>query len=498
MQSNQRSVSRRGFLKSSAAIAGVAAFSKWTARSYSQISGANSDIRIAVVGCNDCGRSHINQLLRLDGVRIVALCDVDQAVLDSRLAIISAFASTRPSQTPVAQYGDVRKLLESKDLDAITTATPNHWHALITVWACQAGKDVYVEKPVCHNVWEGAQALAASRKYNRIVQAGTQWRSIPQVFEAFEWVKAGNLGKIQVARGLCYKRRASIGKTDGPQPVPATVNYDMWCGPSPNTPLRRKNLHYDWHWVWPTGNGDIGNQGAHNMDLARWALGKSTPAPSVISVGGRFGYIDDGVTPNTLMTVHDYGDSMLIFEVRGLPTNSSAGNRMDKYKGADVGNVIECEGGYVSITAQNFAAFDNTGKQIRQFDGSSVTRDRSHMENFLNAMRSRRREDQNGELAEGFMSSALSHISNISYLLGKQSDPDAIRAQLKSNSAASETFDRFQAHLSANEIDLKLNEATLGAPLSVDPPNLRFVDNEAANAMLTREYREPFVVRDSI
>jgi predicted dehydrogenase len=485
-----RTSSRRTFLKRSAAAAAGLAVARFTARSYSQIAGSNDAIRLCVVGCNDCGRSHINQFNKLTGVRLVALCDVDTAVLDRGVPLVTG-------PTP-RRYGDVRKVLDEKDIDAISSATPNHWHALITLWACQAGKDVYIEKPVCHNIWEGAQALAASRKYNRIVQAGTQWRSMPQVYEAFEWVKSGNLGKIQVSRGFCYKRRPSIGQTIGPQPIPATVDYDLWCGPTANTPLRRKNLHYDWHWQWPTGNGDIGNQGAHNMDLARWVLNKETVAPSVLTVAGRFGYTDDGQTPNTVMSVHDYGDALLIFEVRGLPTHTGAGTQMDNYKGADVGNVIECEGGYLTVTTRECAAYDNEGKQLRQFTGESVQRDRSHPDNFLKAVRSRKREDQQGELAEGYVSSCLSHLSNISYLVGRQTDPDAIASAVKSNAAASQTFDRFQAHLAANDIKLTIDQATLGAPLQVDPKTCRPIDNDAAVALLTREYRAPFVVPDHV
>jgi predicted dehydrogenase len=489
-------LSRRKFFKRSVTAAAVIGLSRLTARSYGQIVGANNDIRLAVVGCGDCGRAHVDEFLAQTGVRIVALCDVDSAQLDLRMGQITGNRRGGPA-APVARFTDYRKLLESKELDAVYVSTPNHWHALMTIWGCQAGKDVYIEKPTSHEIWEGQQALAASRKYNRIVQAGTQWRSMPNVYEAFEWAKAGNLGKIQVARGFCYKRRASIGKTEGPQPVPATVDYDLWCGPAPADPLRRKNLHYDFHWVWPTGNGDIGNQGAHQMDLARWALNKPSVAPTAFTVGGRFGYVDDGQTPNTLMAVHDYGDSMLIFEVRGLPATGS-GAQMDQYKGVSVGNIIECEGGYVSITEKLCAAHDKTGKEIQQFTGSAVQRDTSHTANFLKVMRSRRREDQNGELLEGHLSSSLSHISNISYRLGKQADPDAIKSAIGNDAAVGETFARFQAHLAINNIKLDMDKATLGVPLKIKPDTMTFVDNPDADALLTRKYREPFVVPENV
>jgi predicted dehydrogenase len=481
MNSNTSILSRRRFLQSTAAAA-----VGWTALSYSQIIGANSDLRVAVVGCNDCGRSHIRQIRQIKGVKLIALCDADDAVIDRDLAIIGP--------NSIGRIRDVRKLLDRADIDAVTIATPNHWHALMTIWACQAGKDVYVEKPTCHDIWEGAQAVAASRKYNRIVQAGMQWRSMPQVYEAIQWAASGSLGKILISRGFCYKRRDSIGKTTGPQPIPPTVDYDLWCGPAPKDDLRRKNLHYDWHWFWPNGNGDIGNQGAHQMDLARWALSKPAASTRVLTIGGRLGYVDDGHTPNTLMTVHDYGDSLLIFEVRGLPSKPGAKTAMDQYKGVDIGNVIECEGGYVSINAQRCAAHDHDGKEIRQFTGKDMTRDRSHMANFFKAVRSRKRGDQQGELVEGYVSSCLSHLSNISYRLGRAALPEAAKAAVQGNSAATETFGRLTQHLAANNIDLDIDKLTLGVPLQFDPNRQRFIDNVAADAMLTREYRAPFVV----
>src|SRR5205807_7292226 len=237
--------------------------------------------------------------------------------------------------TPVQTYTDVRKLLENKDIDVISTATPNHWHSLITIWSCQAGKDVYVEKPVSHNVFEGRQCVEAARKYNRIVQAGSQGRSNGAQREAFAWIKEGHLGKIKIARGLCYKRRPSIGKVDGPQPIPSQIDYDLWCGPALKLPLTRKKLHYDWHWVWNTGCGDLGNQGIHEMDVARWFLGAMELSPRVFSVGGRLGYVDDGETPNTMVIYHDYPTAPLIFEVRGLPDKPGSKN-MDQYKGASI------------------------------------------------------------------------------------------------------------------------------------------------------------------
>jgi predicted dehydrogenase len=491
MKPGKHLISRRSLLKRGAATAALLAFTRSSARSYAQIIGANSEVRLAVIGCNDCGRAHIRQFIPIPGVRLVTLCDVDTAVLD-RAKGIAAVAS--PSSSPTLEI-DCRKVLDNKEIDAISIATPNHWHALLTVWACMAGKDVYVEKPTCHNIWEGQQALAARTKFNRIVQAGTQWRSMPAVQQAIQWAAAGNIGKIRVSRAFCYKLRPSIGKTVGPQPIPPTVNYDLWCGPAPLDPPRRKQFHYDWHWFWQTGGGDIGNQGAHQMDLARWALGKSTVAPSVISVGGRFGYDDDGQTPNTLMTVHNYGDSLLIGEVRGLPAKTGVA-RADQYRGVQVGNVIECEGGYVTINQNLCAAYDKDGKQLGQFGNNGVMAESFHKENFIKAVRSRKREDQNGELVEGTVSSFLSHISNISYRLGNQSIPEDIQIAIKASAAATETFNRFREHLEANGLKLNVDQAILGAPLQIDPATMRFQSNDTANALLTRQYRSPFILNE--
>src|SRR6185503_4379244 len=239
------------------------------------------------------GRDHLDGLSGVKGVRITGLCDVDQSVLDREAQ------KRKKDGAKIEAHRDIRKLLDSHAVDAISIATPNHWHSLAAIWAVQAGKDVYVEKPVSHNVWEGRKLVEAARKYEKIVQTGTQSRSSHGIREAVEWVRDGNLGKLLIARGLCYKPRPSIGKVDKPQDPPAEVDYDLWCGPASMDPIRRKRFHYDWHWIWNYGNGDLGNQGIHQMDIARWFLGEDALSPRVWSVGGRFGYEDDGETANT-------------------------------------------------------------------------------------------------------------------------------------------------------------------------------------------------------
>lgn len=445
--------------------------------------GANEDIRVAVVGFNGRGRDHIKELRELQGVRLVALCDADRDVLDKEVKTCDK------TGLKVEGYTDVRKLLENRDIDAITIATPNHWHSLCAIWALQAGKDVYVEKPVSHNVWEGRQLVNAARKYQKIVQTGTQSRSSTGLQEAIQWVRAGNIGKILRVHGLCYKRRPSIGKVDGPQPVPASVDYDLWCGPAPKGPLMRKKLHYDWHWVWPTGNGDLGNQGIHEMDVSRWILGEGALSPRVISVGGRLGYIDDGETPNTLIVFHDYPTAPLIFEVRGLPSKTDS-QKMDEYHGAGIGIVTDCEGGQMVIGSYTGAkVFDKEGKEIKNFKGSS-----SHFANFIKAVRSRKKEDLNADILEGHLSSALCHTGNISYRLGKTHTPEEIEEATKGKPDLADALGRMEEHLKANNVDLKQTPATLGALLQFDPHNEHILGNREANQWLTREYRPPFVV----
>jgi predicted dehydrogenase len=452
-----------------------------------RVRGANEDIRFAVVGFNGRGQSHLEGLGQIKGTRLVALCDVDRDVLGKEVK------KCQDRGERVAGYTDIRKLLEDESIDVVSFATPNHWHALGSIWAMQAGKDVYVEKPVSHNVWEGRQIVNAARKLERIVQTGTQSRSSSGMREAIQWVREGHVGKILRARGLCYKRRPSIGKVDGPQPIPPSIDYDLWCGPAPKEPLMRKKLHYDWHWVWPTGNGDLGNQGIHQMDMARWALGETALSPRVLSVGGRLGYVDDGTTPNTIIVFHDYPTAPLIFEVRGLPSDADS-KKMDKYHGADVGMVVDCEGGSMAISNYSGAKiFDKDGQEIKKFEGAS-----SHFANFIDAVRSRKPSDLHADILEGHLSSALCHTGNISYRLGKPHSPEEIRDAVKDNQDLAEALGRMEAHLAANNVDLRKTAATLGAVLKMDPQTERFIGNSKADQMLTRKYRKPFVVPNKV
>ena len=490
-------ISRRTFIKSTAVVAAGATL---PARSWGQLLGSNDDLRVAVIGLNGRGRNHLTSLAKITGVRVVALCDVDRAVLDR----------VKPSvnQGNVKTYTDVRELFAAPDVDAVTIATPNHWHSLAAIWAMQAGKDVYVEKPVSHEIWEGQQLVAAAKKYNRVIQAGMQIRSGEGLREAVEWVQAGHLGKITVARGFCYKRRDSIGTTTGPQPVPETLDYDLWSGPAPLVPPHRntKNgtVHYDWHWFWLYGNGDVGNQGIHQMDVARWFLGERGFPPRSLSIGGRLGYSDDGETPNTQVVIHEYSRAPLIFEVRGLPSKAGLSGTgadpransdtagMDRYQGVSIGNVIDCEGGHV-ITKDYFkaTAVDKKGNVVREFRG-----DDRHMQNFIDVVRSRKTAELYGPIEEGHLSSSLCHLGNISHRLGHATKAAELHDMVKHNAPLNEAYGRMHEHLAANKVNLAKTPLTLGIPLLIDPAAEHFTGPDAARAndMLKREYRAPFVV----
>src|SRR5688500_5140971 len=392
-------VTRRSFLtKAALATATIS----WTARSWSQVAGANGDVRVSTVGFNGRGGDHIGNLSKMKGVRFTALCDADENVLRSGVARLSKDGAQ------VDGFKDIRKLLENKNVDVVTIATPNHWHSLGAIWAVQAGKDVYVEKPLSHNVSEGRRLVEFARRHNRIVQHGTQSRSDGAVRAAMEFIHNGGIGKVQLARALCYKRRTSIGETQGSQPIPPHIDYDLWLGPAPERPLEREKLHYEWHWFWDYGNGDIGNQGVHQIDVAAWGLGVKGLPTAVQSAGGRLGYKDDGETPDTQLAFFDYGDAgKLLFEVRGLET--------EKILGVGVGNIFYGTEGYVVIGLDSGpAAFTPDGERMQSLRGSG----RSHFANFIKAVKSRKVEDLNADVEVGHVSSALCHLGNISYQVG--------------------------------------------------------------------------------
>jgi predicted dehydrogenase len=497
-----RSISRRDFLHDSALAAALAgagmvrdafAAEKATTARKAQI---NDQLRVAVIGVNGRGMSHVGAFAgntKLNTV-ITTICDADSAVIGKAMKAVEK----KQGKAPKFEQ-DIRKVVEDKNIDIVSIATPNHWHALAAIWALQNDKDVYVEKPVSHNVSEGRRIVEVARKTNRICQAGMQSRSSKGMREAMAFLHAGKLGKIRLARGLCYKLRPSIGKVDGPQPIPKTVNYDLWCGPAPKAPLMRKRLHYDWHWVWDTGNGDLGNQGIHEMDKARWGLNKHELAKSVVSVGGRFlREPDDGQTANTQICVYDFGDCELIFEVRGWPSISPYPGKKspkDSIKPTNyVGNIFYGSEGFLVCPSYSSAvAYSNDGEIIKEFGGGD-----DHFGNFIKAVRSRKVEHLHADILEGHLSSALCHLGNISYRLSEEQPFGQKPKAFARDKDAGETFERMEQHLKDNKIALDTIQCRVGRKLTLDPTKEIFLGDKAANAMLTREYRKGYEVPEKV
>ena len=480
--------SRRQFLGRSLAFTAGAGFAISGTKSSGRIIGANDAIRIGVAGLNGRGGSHVDEFSKIPGVEITYLIDPDARTFDKR---VQQLQKARPGANP-KQVKDVRQALEDKELDAISIATPNHWHALMTIWGCQAGKDVYVEKPCSHELHEGRVAVEAARKFGRIVQHGTQNRSASKWAETAALVKSGHYGKLLVSRGLCYKPRwqkpqGDIGfKPDAP--TPSTLDFDLWTGPAADRPFNGNYVHYNWHWFWDFGNGDIGNQGVHQMDIARWMIPGATLPKSVVSLGGRFGEKDQGQTPNTQVAVFDYGDAKLVFEVRGLKTGAYHGNK--------VGNIIELEAG--TIAEGKPFTFTPKGSD-KAVPLAKAGGGQNHFANFIEAVRSRKTEALNADILEGHYSAALCHLANISYRTGEPAAFESSIPPLGEDAFGVDAFDRMKAHLAVeNGLDLKHESFQLGRKLHLDPKAEAFLGAPEANKLLTRNYRKPFVVPDSI
>ena len=397
--------SRRTFLTAST-LSALAASRAW---------GANDRISVAIVGIGGRGRDHIREYSKQQDARIYGLCDVDQANLERGIAMVQKATGDKPKG-----FADMKEVFADPKVDAVSLPLPNHWHALATIWACQAGKDVYVEKPACHDPYEGRQMVAAARKYKRMVQVGSQSRSIAHKIKAAQLLHDGVIGKVYLAKGLCFKRRPSIGHTPN-EPVPPGVDWDKFRGPAPMVPYSKNRFHYNWHWFWDTGNGDIGNQGVHEMDIARWGLGVDLPQ-SVVANGGKYIYTDDQETPNTLLARFNYGDKELIFEVRGLPTGPEGDMKIDG--GNTIGNLFYGSEGWMALDADGYRIYKGEKKtelvQEAKYQEEHKTSTTPHVTNFLQAVRSRKHEDLHADIDVGRVSADLCHLANISYRLGGQ------------------------------------------------------------------------------
>jgi predicted dehydrogenase len=442
--STESDATRRDFLK-------IAASTLTLITRPDRVFGANDRVRVGVCGLRGRGKDHIDAFLRVPNVEIAALCDVDEHILNKRRGEVSGSPRV---------FGDVRKLLEDRTIDAISIATPNHWHALMAIWACQAGKDVYVEKPCSHNLWEGRQLVRAAKKYRRIVQHGTQSRSASAMIEAIRHLRSGTFGDIYLSRGLCFKRRDTIGRATV-EAVPRGVDYDLWTGPAPFKPFSANRFHYNWHWIWDTGNGDLGNQGVHQIDAARWGLGVGFP-DRVSAMGGHFMFDDDQETPNTLACTFSFEQpgaprKMLEFAVRHWITNNEAdlGRGLFGRHNA-IGSIFYGSKGYL-------AAGNEDGFSYESWLGSDRTAGphgksgNDHFANFINCVRNRNVAELRAPIEEGHISCGLVHLANASYRLGRS--------------------------------------------LRFDAETERVVDDEEANRLLSgqdRGYRDPFVIPEEV
>jgi predicted dehydrogenase len=476
-----KSITRRIFLEdtmlASAALAAAATPLAIHAQEKSTGKPSNK-VRVAILGNRIRGKQHAAELAKVPDVEIAYLCDPDTLLSAELAAIVEKQQGSAPKTTQ-----DMRKVFDDKSIDAVFIATPNHWHSLAAIWAMQSGKDAYVEKPVSHNISEGRRIVQVSRKTNRICQGGTQNRSNMALAEAVEYMKAGKLGEVKLARSIIYGGRGSIGPK-GTYEAPKNVDYNLFMGPASLEPLTRKNLHYDWHWDWNTGNGELGNNNIHSIDICRWGLGLDGLCNSAISYGGRFGYVDAGQTPNTQVCIFDYGNKTIVAETRGL--------KSEQYRAGFTGGWL-FHGAEGSIAGNSL--FDKEGKMVSTF--TAKRKSENHFANFINAVRSRKRESLNAEILEGHLSTALCHIGNISWRLGKESSVAEVREQvskMKVHDNVGETLDRTLKHLGDNKVDLEKSKMTLGVKLEVSPKSEEFVGNAQANKYLTREYRKPFVV----
>jgi predicted dehydrogenase len=431
-----KEINRRDFLGSS--TAGLAALGGVTFLAHPErVFGANDRVRVAICGLHGRGRDHLHNYSQIKNAQIAALCDIDENVLRQRLAQMDKMGLPKP-----VTYVDIRKLLEDKSIDAISIATPNHWHSLMAIWGCQAGKDVYVEKPCSHNLWEGQQLVKASQRYNRIVQHGTQIRSAQAAREAVQKMQNGLIGDMYMARGLCYKWRDTIGRKPVSD-VPAGVDYDLWTGPAPKHAFTQNRFHYNWHWFWYYGNGDIGNQGVHQVDMARWGMGVGFPN-KVSAIGGHFMFDDDQETPNDLNCAFEFDlpggkRKMITFEVRHWITNheagigtpdlgtpapkkSTGGPKLGPLAGSHntVGDIFYGSNGYLSTGDEDACTYVVTlGRDQEVQPAVHGGTERAHFQNFIDCVASRNKADLHAPIEEAHISTSMVHLANASYRLGR-------------------------------------------------------------------------------
>jgi predicted dehydrogenase len=527
-------MTRRGFLRQSLAVGGATLIVGTSAR---PVFGANDRIHVGVAGINGRGGGHVGAYRGMKDVAVTYLIDVDTRTFGSymgrfegdligeilkqkgikevqvpkeakgdekkkleaeRAAQLAEFKKQiDPARLPKCVQ-DVRKALEDKELDAISIATPNHWHSLMSIWAVQAEKDVYVEKPLSHNVFEGRKLVEAARKYKRIVQHGSQSRADEKWAKATALARSGKLGKLLVSYGWASKPRGAVKRLPN-EPPPASLDFDLWLGPAPQRPFSRTFVHYNWHWFWDFGNGEIGNQGVHEMDKARWGLPDDalTKPIKILTLGGRFGWDDPCETPNAHLTVFDYGDYQLIYEACNLTGNGDEKKGIPKT--AIVSNAFVTDQG--EITPQGFTPKGSNKREPLPAVEVNMGAGGREFENFLRAVRSRKPEDQVADVLQGHLSCVLCHLGNIAYRLGKVVPFAESRKVFASNDAAMAALEKMEWRMKHNGI--KIDDSLrycVGPVLTFDQKDEKFVGERAdeANKLLTRDYRKPFVVPDEV
>jgi predicted dehydrogenase len=481
---------RRQFLKTSALAAGAAC-----SILPDKVLGANNRVNVGIIGAGWKGAGHakftragseagghLKAFSELDNVNVIAISDPDKMRMDI-------------AGTGVAKHQDLRALLDMKDLDAVVIATPNHWHSLAAIMACQAGKHVYVEKPVSHNIFEGRQLVRAAQKYNRIVQAGTQHRTCPAVQDCAADIQSGKYGKVRWVHCAVLGARTPIDKVSEPTAVPENIDYDLWAGPAPKTPVMRKEFHYDWHWQWNWGNGETGNWGVHYIDDVRHMLGWDDVPTSVISAGNRW-WDDDGQTPNMHLSLMEHRGIKVVVDIRNMKDPMSGGDGGAVYLGSRGGNYIACEEGFIRMSRGGGKAYNWDGKLLKQYKGTGGT---GHDQNFIDAIRAGSNASLNCEITVGHQSTVMCHLANIAYQLGKSTPLEQMREQFKGHEDAQNTIDSYLAQIDGR-VDLSKEPFVLGPKLAYDNNTEVFIGERAdeANRLARGTSRKPFVVPENV
>lgn len=476
-------ISRRDFVRTGV----VAAASATVSRRVSFAASANERINVGFISCGGRAGGLMGAFSKIDGVRIAGLCDPDPARLDAA-----------KKRFPKAKaWADLRKLLDDDGIDAVVIATCNHWHCLAAIWAMEAGKDVYVEKPLSHTQWEGQQVVAAARKYAKICQVGMQQRSDPMQAEIKQFLhQEKSLGKIVYARVNRYGIRMPIGKRSTPLPIPKSVDYNLWLGPAQDQPIYRDKLQYDWHWDWNTGSGEMGNWGVHVLDDMRnnVLLDKVSLPHRILGGGGRVTWNDAGETPNLHFVYFDTGSIPVIMGLSNIAAKRGS-KRSSPHPGPGSGYIAYCEGGRLEGQRGRAVAFDQDGKQIKKFSGDGG---KNHQRNFIDAVRKQDSSILNAPVAVGHLSTGWCNLGNITFQAGSAYSKQQAQRIARDSQPWTQLLDDMQQLLDAHGIDMESSQIRLSPILELDPKSEKFIGRnaEVANPHLKRKYRKPFVVRE--